>query len=202
MIAQRIAVFPLNTVLFPGGPLPLRIFETRYVDMVKRCMRNGEAFAVAALTEGSEVDSWSYQEIGTLATIRDFETLPDGLLGITAEGSERVRLTEPERETDGLNTALAEPLAAEPQVVLQPDDADLVELLRELLAQLPEIYKGGTTHFDDASWVGYRLAEILPLGLAQKQYFLEIDDAQRRLDILRPLVSSLQVAAEQDLPRA
>lgn len=202
MTARRLAVFPLDTVLFPDGPLSLRIFETRYVDMIRHCTRNNEAFVVAALTEGSEVDSWSYQEIGTLATINDFETLPDGLLGITAEGGERVRLAEPERASDGLNTALAEPLAAEPAVALQERDDDLLELLRELLEQLPEMYKGRATHFDDATWVGYRLAEILPISLAQKQYFLEIDDAQRRLDILRPLVSSLQVAAEQHLPRA
>ncbi|MDX1442484.1 MAG: LON peptidase substrate-binding domain-containing protein [Gammaproteobacteria bacterium] len=201
-MTDRIAVFPLNTVLYPGGPLPLRIFETRYIDMVKRCMRNDEPFAVAALTEGTETDSWSYQEVATLARIRDFETLPDGLLGIVAEGGERVRLGKPEREADGLNTAHAETLAAEPSQAVRKEDDDLVTLLRDLLEQLPEFYAGRERHFDDATWVGYRLAEILPFSLAQKQYFLEIDDPQRRLDILRPLVDSLRVAQEDDLPRA
>lgn len=201
-MATRVPVFPLNTVLFPGGPLPLRIFETRYVDMVGRCMRAEEPFAVAALTEGSETDSWSYQEVGTLAHIRDFETLPDGLLGIVAEGGERVRLSEPERQPDGLNIALAEPMESEAAAELREEDEDLAGLLRDLLQQLPEFYKGRETHFDNATWVGYRLTEILPFSLAQKQYFLEMEDAYRRLEIMRPLVSSLQVAAEDDLPRA
>lgn len=197
-----IPVFPLNTVLFPGGPLPLRIFETRYVDMISRCMRTSETFAVAALTEGSETDTWSYQEIATLAQVTDFETLPDGLLGIVAEGRQRVRLSKPERLQDGLNMAVAEPLPDEPPVAIGSEDEDLVSLLRDLLQQLPEFYAGRETHFDDASWVGFRLAEILPFSLAQKQYFLEMEDAVRRLEIIRPLIESLRVAAEEQLPRA
>lgn len=201
-MSGELPVFPLNTVLFPGGPLPLRIFETRYVDMVSDCMKQERPFVVAALTEGTETDSWSYQEIGTLAHIRDFESLPDGLLGIVAVGQGRVRLSEPRRQADGLNMATIEELADEESIAVSEQDADLADLLHDLIEQLPEFYGGIEKHYEDASWVGYRLAEILPLSLAQKQYFLEIEDAGRRLQILRPLVSSLKVAAERDLPKA
>ena len=201
-MSAPIPVFPLNTVLFPGGPLPLRIFETRYVDMIRQCLRGDRPFAVAALTEGSEVDSWSYQEVATLAHVTDFETLPDGLLGIVAEGGRRVRLREPERQEDGLNVAVADMLPVEPATTVTEDDRDLVILLEDLLQQLPEYYAGREKHLDDASWVGYRLAEILPFSLAQKQYFLEIEDPVRRLEIIRPLIESMRAVAEDEFPRA
>ena len=80
MGAEELPIFPLGTVLFPEGPLPLRIFETRYVDMISRCMKQGSGFVVAAITAGDETNARGFHDIGTVARIRDFETLPDGLL--------------------------------------------------------------------------------------------------------------------------
>ena len=97
-------LFPLNTVLFPRGPLPLRIFETRYVDMVKRCMREGVCFGVVLVQGGSEVgQAPGYADIGTSARIIDFNLLQDGLLGITCRGERRFRVLRRWREADGLN---------------------------------------------------------------------------------------------------
>ena len=81
-----IALFPLNIVLFPGGPLPLRIFETRYVDMVRRCMRESEKFGVVLIREGNEVGPAETVDVGTLAEIVDFHQLSDGLLGLSCIG--------------------------------------------------------------------------------------------------------------------
>ena len=102
----EVALFPLNTVLFPGGPLPLRIFEPRYMDMVRRCMRERSAFGVVLILGGSEVGAvTSTAEIGTTARIADFYPLPDGLLGIACLGERKFRVRERRRQADGLNIA-------------------------------------------------------------------------------------------------
>ncbi len=191
--AKLTPVFPLRTVLFPGGPLPLRIFETRYIDMISYCMREKSAFAVCAITEGDDVDTIGFHDVGTLAMIRDFEQLPEGLLGILAVGEQRVRLHEQQKQGDGLNLAKVELLPEERPAAVPAEDEDMQVLLRELLEQLPEFYRDIPRQLDDASWLGYRLSEILPLSLSQKQYFLEIEDPLRRLQILRPLLASLQM---------
>jgi len=186
-------VFPLNTVLYPGGPLPLRIFEARYVDMIGQCMRDASPFAVCAIAEGSETGDATFHEIGTLATVIDFQQMPDGLLGILVKGGQRVRIAEKARESDGLNTAMIEPLPAEIPGSMPDEYADLVSLLRQLLEQIPEeYYPTRERRFEEAGWVSYRLAELLPLSLSQKQYFLETEDALRRLEIIRPLLEAMQ----------
>lgn len=191
--AQRLPVFPLNTVLYPGGPLPLRIFEPRYVDMVGKCMRNTSPFVVTSLSKGSETGEATFNDVGSLASVIDFQQMPDGLLGILVKGGQRVRITDTDRQPDGLYTAKAEPLPVEPAVSLPQEFDDLVTLLRQLLEQIPEqYYPADERAFEDAGWVSFRLAELLPLGLSQKQYFLEMDDAVRRLEVVRPLLESMQ----------
>ncbi|MDX1454194.1 MAG: LON peptidase substrate-binding domain-containing protein [Gammaproteobacteria bacterium] len=193
MSTEELPVFPLGTVLFPEGPLPLRIFETRYVDMVSRCMKEGSGFVVAAITSGDDVDTRGFHDTGTIAHIRDFESLPDGLLGIFATGGQRVRILSSRKQGDGLNVGTIERLADEPGCAVASEHEDLRGLLQELLVQLPEYYGSIPRRDDDASWLGYRLSEILPLSLSQKQYFLEMEDPARRLDILKPLLGSLQM---------
>ena len=100
-----IALFPLNIVLFPGGPLPLRIFEPRYVDMIGRCMREGAGFGVVLIREGREVGPAETFDVGTLADIVDFHQLSDGLLGLSCIGRERFRIRSRSRKADGLNLA-------------------------------------------------------------------------------------------------
>jgi Lon protease-like protein len=189
-VAQNdsIALFPLNIVLFPGGALPLRIFETRYVDMVRRCMRDSQAFGVALIREGNEVGPAETFDVGTLAKIVDFHQLSDGLLGLSCVGEQRFRIRSRWRQADGLNLAEVDWLAPEPTVAVPARHARLSELLKSVLPELGEVYTGIEMRLDDAAWVGHRLAEILPIPPADKQRCLELDDPIGRLDLLSPLV--------------
>jgi uncharacterized protein len=179
-------LFPLNTVLFPGGPLRLRIFEPRYLDMISRCMRENSSFGVALITEGREAGSVARTTtVGTTARIVDFERLDDGLLGITARGGQRFSIAEVSTQSDGLNVADVELLPDEPVMEI-PDDLEiLAELLKQAFAQIGTAYGEEQPHFENASWVGMRLAEILPLPMPEKQQCLEMDDAVARLRLLR-----------------
>jgi len=184
---SSIALFPLNIVLFPGGPLPLRIFETRYVDMVGRCMREGQDFGVVLIREGREVGPAEFHEVGTSAKIMDFHQLSDGLLGLSCVGRQRFRIRSRSRQADGLNLAEIDPLQPESALPVPARHSRLAELLKNVLPQLGEVYEGIEMRPDDAAWVGYRLAEILPIPLADKQRVLELDDPIQRLDVLSPL---------------
>jgi Lon protease-like protein len=183
-----VPLFPLNIVLFPGGPLPLRIFETRYVDMVRRCMREDQGFGVVLIREGEETGVADIREVGTMARIIDFDQLPDGLLGLTCVGQQRFRIHAHRRQADGLNIGEVEWLAPEPLMPIPERHARLAALLDSVLPQLGEVYAGIEMHLEDAAWVGHRLAEILPIDLADKQYCLELDDPLLRLDVLAPLI--------------
>jgi hypothetical protein len=191
---EEIALFPLHTVLFPGGPLPLRIFEPRYLDMVRRTLRTQTAFGVVLLqgdaTPGAPAATSS---IGTSARIVDFYSLPDGLLGITCHGLRKFSVRGRRVQSDGLNFAEIEWLATESEIELPGEFLDLGRLLRKVLPELGNFYAGVSKRFDDCAWVGYRLAEILPLSLPDKQYCLELDDPLARLRHLSPLI---QRAAE------
>ncbi len=186
---NSIALFPLNIVLFPEGALPLRIFETRYLDMVRRCMREGQGFGVVLIRVGREVGSGDTDiyAVGTMAEITDFHQLQDGLLGISCLGRQKFRIVEQRRQTDGLHLGEVQWLDAEPLLPVPPRHARLAELLRTVLPQLGEVYTDMPMRLDDAAWVGHRLAEILPIPLADKQICLEIDDPIQRLDKLAPL---------------
>jgi Lon protease-like protein len=186
---QQIALFPLGTVLFPGGPLPLRIFEARYIDLVRRCLRENTGFGVILLREGQEAGSGPTQtfDVGTYARIVDFSAQADGLLGIEARGERRFRVVERSRARDGLNLAQVEWLAEEAVVALPEDFADLGPALDYVLGHVGEPYASLERHLDDAGWVAGRLAEILPLPVEHKQHCLELDDPVERLRYLRPL---------------
>jgi hypothetical protein len=195
---ETIPLFPLNSVLFPGGPLKLRIFETRYVDMVSRCMRENTGFGVAMIVEGSEAGG-SARTVGsgTAARIVDFEKLPDGLLGITAVGERSFVIESVARQADALNVAVVRWLPAEPTLAVPADCDYLVQLLQHALPQLAPAYDHTPVAYEDAAWVGARLVEILPLPLPEKQRCLEMRDPLERLDYLRLRVK-VEVSAEGD----
>jgi Lon protease-like protein len=194
MSSAELPLFPLNTVLFPRGPLPLRIFEPRYVDMVRRCMREESCFGVVLLQGGGETGPVSgVASVGTSARIVDFNLLKDGLLGLTCRGERRFRLLRRWRQDDGLNMGEVEWLdppvsAAGAAVAVPPEHGHLGELLRRVLPELGEVYAGIEPRFEDAAWVGARLVEILPIELNAKQAFLEMDDPLERLAVLSPLI--------------
>ena len=180
-----IPLFPLKTVLFPGGPLKLRIFEPRYVDMVGRCMREDIGFGVALITEGVEAGGPARTvNVGTLARIVDFEQLKDGLLGLTAHGRERFRIDLVRQQTDGLNIADVQWLAPEASAAVPDEYSILGELVRQAFPQLTAVYGDIQPAYEDAAWVGMRLAEMLPLAEEDRQHCLEIVDAEERLKFL------------------
>ncbi|WP_019023775.1 MULTISPECIES: LON peptidase substrate-binding domain-containing protein [unclassified Thioalkalivibrio] len=188
-------LFPLNTVLFPEGLLPLRIFETRYLDMVRRCLREDGRFVIVAIepdTESgaprpdAETDpSVGFHPIGTEVAIVDWDQRPDGLLGILVKGERRHQLHNPRRAEDGLWLAEVEPLQERPDVSLPVDYASLADLLERLLDQLGTPWSHLERRFDDSSWVVGRLTELLPIDLEVKQQLLEADDPIERLERLR-----------------
>lgn len=179
-------LFPLNTVLFPGGPLRLRIFEPRYLDMVSRCMRESGNFGVALITEGREAGGTARTtSVGTTARIVDFERLDDGLLGITARGEQRFSIVDVKTQSDGLNVADVHLLPDEPAMEVPEDLGILAELLKQAFVQVGATYGNETPLYENASWVGMRLAEILPLPMQEKQQCLEMDNAVERLRLLR-----------------
>jgi uncharacterized protein len=182
-----IPLFPLNIVLFPNGPLPLRIFETRYVDMVRSCMREDSSFGVVLISKGIEAGPAETFDVGTTAKITDFHQLPDGLLGLSCVGQRRFRILKKSVAKDGLNLGEIEWLEIEPAMSVPARHARLKELLRTVLPQLGEGYTGIDMRLDDAAWVGHRLTEILPIEPHRKQSLLEMDDPVQRLDALAPL---------------
>lgn len=183
---MELAVFPLNTVLFPGGVLPLRIFETRYLDMVRRCMREDQPFGVCLmLAENPGLSAARVCEVGTWGRIVDWEQRSDGLLGITVMGEQRFRIGRSWTQPDGLNMADVEELHWPDEVTLPREYEPLAGLLHRLLQELPEPYRLLQGDLQQAGWVSARLSELLPLELPQKQMLLEMDNHLNRLQLLR-----------------
>lgn len=181
-----IPIFPLKVVLFPGGSLQLRVFERRYLDMVSSCLRENAPFGVCLIRSGQEVGLAADPfPIGTLGVINDWEQRPDGLLGITVQGQSRFVL---ERQHVGEHQLLMGEvrLLEAPAACLLPEEfAPLAGLLRRILEQLRGPYQNLIPNYEDADWVGYRLAEILPLPLGFKQELLELMDPFKRLALLQ-----------------
>lgn len=182
MQPPALPLFPLNTVLFPGGPLPLRIFEARYLDMVRRSLKEHTPFGVVLILSGAESDTApEVADTGTSARVVDFDTLPDGLLGITCIGERRFRVRKRWQQSDGLNLADADYLPEDERCTLPAELVHLGELLHEVLPKLGGAYTYVEGHYDEAGWVGNRWAEILPLTMAERLELLRLDDPLARL---------------------
>lgn len=182
MSRLRVPLFTLFTVLFPRGPLQLRVFEPRYLDMISDCMKHDRPFGVCLIREGREVaEAAMTYDIGTLASISYWRTRSDGLLGITVTGGQKFRILEREVKPNQLIEAEVELIDDEPPTPLPRLYSPLAEILRDITCQLEAPYSTMPTHYDEAAWVGSRLAELLPLSLSEKQRLLELDDPIRRL---------------------
>ena len=181
-MVMETSVFPLNTVLFPGGLLPLRIFEPRYVDMVRDCLKNDKGFVVCLIREGKEVgEAAKIFHTGTLAKIVDWETLPDGLLGINAHGEVKVLVSESRIEANQLLVGDVDFLPEEQNAELPQEYTPLSELLRKIIIQLDTPFSEMPAHYQQANWVGSRLTEFLPIEVEKKQRLLELNDPIARL---------------------
>ena len=186
---SSLPLFPLNTVLFPGGRLPLKIFEQRYIEMATACLRDDTPFGVCLILRGAEVlpkggPAPEFAKTGTLARIETWDMPHQGILHVQAAGRTRFEVRSHAMRDDGLVVGEISPLAAEPRVALPAGFLPLAKLLEVLAARAGPHQFPDERSFDDASWVGYRLTELLPLPLQIKQHILEVNDAEIRLLVL------------------
>ncbi len=197
---QSLPLFPLNTVLFPGGLLPLRVFEVRYLDMIGRCQRAGAPFGVVCLTQGNEVRQPGSKEafcsVGTLATITDFDNPQPGLMIIRASGTQRFRITSRDQLKHGLWIADVQRLPADQSVPLPSDLQNTADALRKLIDSLqqrngPEgqLPLQGPWRLDDCGWVANRWCELLPLPTEMKQRLMELDNPLVRLELVSDVLA-------------
>lgn len=185
----ELPLFPLNTVLFPGGVLPLRVFEQRYMDMTKACLQDNTPFGVCLIKDGSEVAADLAHpavphEVGCLARIADWDMQQLGVLNLKAVGGRRFRILDRRVEANGLTVAKAQLLPVEPSQPMPAEHAACAGVLQHIVNRVGEDKFEAPLAFDDAVWVGYRLAEVLPLKLTAKQSMLEMTDTIVRLEVL------------------
>lgn len=186
-LPREIPIFPLHSVLFPGGVLPLKVFEQRYIEMTTACLRDNSPFGVCLIREGHEVGAPALpQMIGCAAAITEWEMPQLGMFHLLAHGRERFRIVETAVAPNGLITAVVDALLDEAPAPADPGCRKVLELVIE---------KAGASSFptplrlDDAAWVAYRLAEILPFDAAQKQALLEMRDASQRSRVLHEVLA-------------
>ena len=193
----QLPLFPLNTVLFPEGRLPLRVFESRYMDMVSRCLREQAAFGVCAIASGQEVGEAAVPRlVGTEARIERCDMAEAGILEVVARGERRFRIVDHEVQTDGLLTATVSWLDEPDPLPVPEAQAELVPLLAGIVAELGE--RIARPHrLDDAGWVGARYSELLPIPVDARQALLELDDIVSRLEIIQTYLRQHRLLEER-----
>jgi Lon protease-like protein len=179
-------IFPLGTVLFPGGTLPLKIFEQRYIEMTKTCLRDNRPFGVCLIREGREVGEPAVPEpVGCLASIEQWEMPQLGVFHLLARGGDRFRLRDAHLAANGLTSATISRIANTGGETVDPVCRNL---LKRIIEEVGEARFLTPVLLDDGDWVSYRLAELLPLDMRVKQSLLEIDDAATRFERLREVL--------------
>jgi uncharacterized protein len=202
---QSLPLFPLSAVLFPQGVLPLRIFEVRYLDMIKRCHGAAAPFGVVALTEGSEVrrpeQQERFHEVGTLARIDELSQPQSGLLHIRCSGLQRFRIQRSERLKHGLWVADVTHLPDDHDVGIPADLQATADMLGQLMDRLRAQLDPGEqlpfptdTHLDAAGWVANRWCELLPLPVPLKQRLMELQNPLVRLELINDFLNRQQIA--------
>ena len=182
---MNIPLFPLNTVLYPGGPLPLRVFEPRYLDMVSNSMRTETPIGVVLIKEGNEVGpAPEVYDIGTLSEISYWHKRTDGLLGITLKGTQRFNIKDTQINGSQLITADVELIDNIDEVALDDDNKHLATILENILDQLDPPFKTIKRKLEDAEWLSARLLELLPAELGVKQSLLESNKVSERLAVI------------------
>jgi len=189
------ALFPLNTVLFPGSILPLQIFEQRYLNLIKDCMKQQTGFVVVLISEGKEVGATpQIYRIGCYVEIIDWESLDNGLLGITILAKYRAHLSNSSVRDDGLLLAEVSPLDStlDDHAILPEAFKPLSDTLEQLLHHpFADRYRG-KVDFDNTADICYRLGELLPISNKQKQLLLETESTEQMLDQLALHINALQ----------
>ncbi len=204
-LLHSLPLFPLGTVLFPGGLLPLQIFEVRYLDMIGKCRKAGAPFGVVSLTQGAEVrragaQIEAFAPFGTLAVIREFDAPQAGLIQVECVGTQRFRVRASERQKHGLWTAEVEALPDDLAMAIPEDLQEISDALQRLVDTLEERNHVETEdrvrlplakpyHFDDCGWVANRWCELLPVQTELKQRLMELDSPLMRLELVGDLLA-------------
>jgi len=203
---QSLPLFPLGTVLFPGGVLPLRVFEVRYLDMIGKCHKTGAPFGVVSLTQGHEVRhpgaKEAFSTVGTIASIGEFDTPQAGLMLIRAVGSQRFRITSSEQLKHGLWIADVEQIDND-MIVPVPEDLQHIALaLERVLESLEQRLPAGESlpiqkppRYDDCGWVANRWCELLPLPVGLKQKLMELENPLVRLELVSDVLAKTGIAS-------
>lgn len=188
---MNIPLFPLKTVIFPEGELPLKLFEPRYIDMVSECLRMDSGFGICLIEEGEEVGLPArFFPMGTYVKIIDWDKTEDGLLGITVKGERRFKVEHFEIQSDNLYRGEVTYLDEDDELI--PDAyQNFSALLKEIGSRYELPFLNESERFDDANWVSERLAELLPFEMSAKQALLEMDDALHRFDYMRSLLEKI-----------
>jgi Lon protease-like protein len=199
-------LFPLDTVLFPGGVLALRVFEVRYLDMVRKCRHAGAPFGVVALTAGHEVrragaPAEQFHDMGTLATIEQMQAPQPGLITLLCRGTERFRITHRDHLPHGLWVADVRQLPGDPHVPVPADLQRAAAMLAQVLASLHGREAGSGTHvpptpaqLQDCGWVANRWCELLPVPLDSKQRLMTLDNPLVRLELVGDMLERMGIA--------
>ena len=191
MLTENFPLFALNTVLFPGGLLPLRVFEARYMDMARQCLREKSMFGVCLIREGSEVGQPAVPEpLGCQARIVECDMQQMGVLQLLVQGVERFRVLATTANSQGLLLATVETLPAEAPAGIPAQYAACARLLERVIAEHGAAIFAAPHRLDDAARVGYRLAEILPFPPAERHKLLAMGDSLARLSILNRIVTA------------
>ncbi len=192
----RLPLFPLNSVIFPGGLLPMKIFEARYLDLVSDCLKNNRVFGICLIKDGQEVGAPAQVHgVGTSVSIVDWEQRRDGLLGVLVHGDRRFRVLNSQVEPNGLVTAEIEFLEREKEAAIPEEFRSMSDMLKRIMDELGAPYDRLAIHYDLAGEVGARITELLPLDLGVKQSLLEMDDPLSRLFALRDAMREIKMAS-------
>ena len=182
---QTLPIFPLNAVLFPGGVLPLKVFEPRYMDMAKTCLKDASPFGVCLIREGHETGTPAVPEsVGCTARIASWDMEQLGVLQIRTLGEDRFRIIDSRDNRKGLILAEVETLAAEDEISVPAEFLGCVAVVQKIIDSIGEEAFAKPYQYENASWVGHRLSESLPIKIAAKQKLMELSDPIARLQIL------------------
>lgn len=185
---MHLPLFPLSSVVMPDGLMPLRLFERRYIDMVKDCFKTETGFGICLIKQGLEAGGISEPyPIGTRVSIVDFDQGSDGLLHITAKGCEEFNVLTYTTSDTGLIIGEVELLPAKPHTPMLPEYEMLAQKLELILSYLDADVRFEEKHLDDADWVSHRLLEVLPLARDAKFELLQMSSNQERLEALSAL---------------
>lgn len=183
---ETLPLFPLHAVLLPGAGLDLRVFERRYLDLVRDCGRSGQGFGVCLILEGNEAGQPATPvAYGTEARIEDFNTGRDGLLALRVRGGRRFHVVQTRVRDNGLVVGQVQWCPPDPDDELRAEQGLLSTLLQSLLEQAgADLTRITPAQMDNAAWIGWRLAELLPLSPQQRVALLQEDDPHQRLEQL------------------